>query len=257
VELDVLTRGVLKLFVLPPGALLLMLLVGLFFAKRVLGRMLISTAFLGLYLLSTPVLLHTLAGQVETIAPPDPSKLRDSGAEAILVLMAGVQRINPELGGASALSTLSLERVDYGLALHRRTGLPILLSGGSVRGDSQPLAKLGAAWLQNRAEVTAVAIDSESRDTWENTQNSAEELRRLGLKRVLLVTHAFHMPRAMFSARAAEIDAVPAPFGFEHLPADLAPPTRFVDWLPHPGILGRNYLIFHEMVGMLWYRLVF
>ncbi len=254
-ELDVLTRSLLKLFVLPPGALLLLLLIGWLFAKRVLGRVLILIAFLGFYLLSTPALLRTLASHVETIAAPEPAELRDSGAEAILVLMAGVRQINPELGGADALSTLSLERIDYGLALHRRTGLPILLSGGSVRGDTRPLAELGADWLQDRAGVKVVTVDSDSRDTWENARNSAETLHRLGIKRVLLVTHAFHMPRAMLSAKTAQIDAIAAPFAFKHTPAELAPPARPVDWLPQPGILGQNYLLLHEAAGLAWYRL--
>ena len=254
-ELDVLTRSLLKLFVLPPGLLLLLLFTGWLFVKRLLGRMLILIAFLGFYLLSTPALLSSLASHAETIAAPDQSELQASGAEAILVLLAGVRRINPELGGASALSALSLERIDYGLALHRRTGLPILLSGGSVRGDSRPLAELGADWLQERAGVKVLAIDSDSRDTWENARNSAETLRRHGIGRVLLVTHAFHMPRAMLSAKAAQIDVIAAPFAFHHLPAELAPPTRLTDWLPQPGILGRNYLMLHEILGMAWYRL--
>ena len=254
-ELDVATRATLKLFLLPPGILLLLLLIGWLFARRLVGRLLVLVAFLGLYLLSTPAVLERLAARVETIPPPTGDQLRNSGAEAILVLLAGIRRNNPELGGAGALSSLSLQRIDYGLALHRMTGLPIVLSGGSVRGDTRPLAELGVDWLQGRAGVTPLAVENGSRDTWENAQRSAEALRRLGIERVLLVTHAFHMPRAMLSADAADLDAVPAPFAFEHDPSPTPPPISPIDWLPHPGRLGLSYLMLHEMSGLFWYRL--
>lgn len=254
-ELDVAARALLKLLLLPPGGLILLLLIGWLFARHFFGRFLILLATLAFYLLSTPATVDWLAARLETIPAPSAEQLRDSGADAILVLMADMRRSNPELDGAPALSALSLQRIDYGLALHRKTGLPIVLSGGSVKGDTPPLAELGAEWLKDRAGVTARAIETASRDTWENAYNSAETLKRLGFDRVLLVTHAFHMPRAMLSMQAAGVDAVPAPFGFEHVPAEIRQPTEASDWLPQPGLLGRSYLILHEMAGLVWYGL--
>ncbi len=176
------------------------------------------------------------AAKLETVPALTTQQLKDSRADAILVFLAGTRRHNPELNGADALSSLSLERLDYGLSIHRATGLPIVLSGGSVKGDTQPLADLGADWLQQRAGVTPVALDSASRDTWENARNSRELLEQRGLRRVILVTHAFHMPRALLSTRAAGIDAVAAPFAFFHTPATFRQPgTRLNDWLPQPG----------------------
>jgi len=254
-DIDVGTRAVLKLLLLPPGGLILLLLIGWLFARRFFGRLLILLATLALYLLSTPATVDWLAARLETVPAPTAQQLRDSGADAILVLMADMRRVNPELDGAPGLSALSLQRIDYGLALHRKTGLPIVLSGGSVKGDTPPLAELGSAWLKDRAGVTARAIEGDSRDTWENAHNSAETLKRLGIKRVLLVTHAFHMPRAMLSMDAAGVDAVPAPFAFEHVPARMRQPSELSDWLPQPGLLGRSYLILHEMAGLVWYGL--
>jgi uncharacterized SAM-binding protein YcdF (DUF218 family) len=257
VEVDVGTRAALKLALLPPGSLLLLLLIGWLFARRFFGRLLILVAIVALYALSTPVGVDWLAARVETVPALTPAQLKDGRAQAILALMADARRDNPEFGGAEALAQQSLERIDYALYLHRQTGLPIVLSGGSANGDRTPLAQLGAAWLKDRAGVTVLAIDDSSRDTWQNARHSAAVLRRLGLDRVLLVTHAFHMPRALFSARAAGIDVLPAPFGFMHVTADRQRPGEVVDWLPHPGYLGRSYLLLHEMAGLVWYRLTF
>lgn len=255
-DVDVATRGWLKLILLPPGSLILILLIGWLFARHFFGRVLLLIGILSFWALSTSVGLSWLASQLETVPPLSPTQLKTSRADAIWVLLAGVSRLNPEFGGADRLTPASLERLDYGLWLHRKTGLPIVLSGGSVKGDTRPLAELGAEWLQHQAGVKPLAIDADSRDTWENAARSAALLHERNIERVLLITHAFHMPRALLSARAAGIDAVPAPFGYEHVPAELAPPIRLNDWVPQPGYLGRSYRILHEMLGLVWYGLV-
>ncbi|MCW9078649.1 MAG: YdcF family protein, partial [Gammaproteobacteria bacterium] len=129
-DIDVGTRAILKLVLLPPGSLLLLLLIGWIFARRFFGRLLILMAILAFYALSTPVVLDLLASQIETVPALTPTQLRNSRAGAILVFLADTRRHNPELGGADALGPMSLERVDYALRLHRKTGLPIILSGG-------------------------------------------------------------------------------------------------------------------------------
>ena len=254
-DIDVGTRTLLKLALLPPGILLLLLLIGWLFARRFFGRVLILLGIAALYALYTPVGLNYLATQLETVPALTPAQLENTRADAILVFLAGVRRHNPELGGADALGRMSLQRIDYGLTLHRITDLPIILSGGSVRGDTTPPAQLGSEWLRQQVGITPLAVDHRSRDTRENTLNSAELLQSLGIGRVLLVTHAYHMPRALLSARTAGIDAIPAPFAFEGVPPDLQGPSDPKDWLPHPGYLGRSYLVLHEMVGLIWYGL--
>jgi len=252
-ELDAATRATLKLALLPPGILLLLLLIGWLTARRFFGRLLLLVAILLFYAMTTPAVVARLAERLETVPALTVDEARSSGADAILVLLAGRRQFNPELAGADALSGLSLERIDHALFLHRRTGLPIVLSGGRLQDEGTSLAELGAQWLKDRAGVTPLAVEPDSANTWENARNSAALLRDRGIDRVLLVTHAFHMPRAILSARSAEIDAIPAPFAFQHIPADIRPPPIFDDWLPHPGYLGISYLLLHEMAGLVWY----
>lgn len=252
-EIDVGTRAILKLALLPPGSLLILLLLGWLFARRFLGRLLILLAITLLYFLSTPIGLHLLASQLETVPALTPPQAKAARADAILVFLADLRQSNPERNGADSLGPLSLQRMDYALSLHRVTGLPIIPSGGSVRGDTAPAARLAVEWLRQQAGVNAPAADESSRDTRENALHSAELLTALGFERVLLVTHASHMPRAMLSARAAGVDAIPAPFDFEHAPPDRQDFSNPMDWLPQAGYLGRSYRILHEMVGLVWY----
>jgi uncharacterized SAM-binding protein YcdF (DUF218 family) len=253
VEIDVATRGLLKLALLPPGILIILLVVAWLLGGRALGRLLSLAAIALFYFLSTPAGLDWLAQRVETIPAQSTAQLQQSGAGAIWVLMGGIESNNPELAGAARLGTFSMARVDYALHLHRETGLPIALSGGTPLGDRPASAEVAAGWLRQQAQVEPLLVEANSLDTWENARESAARLTDLGVERVLLVTHAFHMPRAMISAKAAGIDAVPAPCCFEHTPPALKKPGLLTDWLPTPGVLGKNYLMLHEMVGLVWY----
>lgn len=254
-ELDAATRAIIKLFVLPPGLLIGMMLLGWLLGRSMLGRGLVLLGIVLLYALSTPAVLDRLAASLETVPAPGIAALRTSGAEGILVFLAGTRERNPELGGTDTLDPLSLARMDQALKLRRETGLPIIVSGGTPRSGKTAPARLAADWLQQRAGIQALAIDTTSRDTWENARNSAALIDRKGLRRVILVTHAGHMPRAHLSSRAAGIDTVPAPFGFEHTPEALRQPGIWTDWLPAPGVLGRSYRVLHEMAGLVWYGL--
>ena len=67
-------------------------------------------------------------------------------AQAILVFLAGRTWRAPELGGDDGLSALSLQRLHHAVYLHRRTGLPLAVSGGATRaGRDEGLAAVVVA----------------------------------------------------------------------------------------------------------------
>ena len=75
-------------------------------------------------------------------------------------------------------------------------------------------------------------VENESRDTRENALASASPFQRSGVTRIVLVTHGWHMRRAVghFEATAAgQIQIVPAPVGMAAVASG-----RVLDWLPTP-----------------------
>jgi uncharacterized SAM-binding protein YcdF (DUF218 family) len=248
-------RPVLKAALLPPGSILLLLLAGLMLGKRCCGRLLAWLALLALYLLSTTAATHWLAQHLETHPAKSAEELQAAGAQAILVLSAGYTRNNPELDGLARPAADSLERLGYALHLHQQTRLPIIISGGKLNPEDEPLAQVLARWLHESAGIEPVALETQSSTTWENLQYSAPLLQELGIARVALVTHAYHMPRALQSAEAHGVSAIPAPFGY--LGSKPAKPTDYRDlnmWTPLARQLRRNYLMLHELLGSTWYR---
>src|SRR3569832_276826 len=172
-----------------------------------------------------------------------------SGAQAIVVLAGGRYERAPEYGG-DTVSSLALERLRYGVHLQRETRLPLLMSGGNPDDDV-----LQEAALLKEAAVDEIAVpvwltEERSRTTLENAAYASAELRRRGITRVLLVTHAWHMPRAMWSFEQAGLGAVAAPTGF--VTADLSKPAS---WLPSTGALAHTRYVMHEILGLLWYRI--
>ncbi|HAK93275.1 MAG TPA: YdcF family protein, partial [Massilia timonae] len=87
-------------------------------------------------------------------------------------------------------------RLRYAAHLHRRTGLPILVSGGAPGPGAMSLADAMAAALREDFGVPVRWVEGRSRNTAENAMFSAALLRPEKVGRVLLVTDAMHMERA-------------------------------------------------------------
>ncbi len=166
--------------------------------------------------------------------------------QAIVVLGGDVDRLAGPPG--ASLGSLSLERVRAGAALHRRTGLPVLVTGGTV--DDLPLT-VGALMAESLAADFNVPVrwtEAASPTTWENAEYSASMLKGADISRVYLVTHAWHMRRSLLAFERAGIDAVPAP-----VRPDPWPKLRASEFLPRTSAWVNSFFAMHEWVGLAYY----
>jgi uncharacterized SAM-binding protein YcdF (DUF218 family) len=169
---------------------------------------------------------------------------------AIVVLGGGRDRRAAEYG-VSNLQAPSLERLRYGLWLGRETGLPVAYSGGVGWGQEgeAPEAEVAARIARDEFNRPLRWTDARSRDTRENAALTVPMLREAGVREIIVVTHGYHIPRAMrvFNEQAGEdIRVIAAPIGL------LVPGDRPVlDWLPssHGFTQVRNVL--RELLGLL------
>ena len=86
------------------------------------------------------------------------------------------------------------------------------------------------------------------------TEEEAKGLEKLGCKKILLVTSAWHMKRArlMFEKYAPDIGVVCAPADFENtFMAEKTPLFKML--LPDPNVFMLNSVAFHEWVGIVGY----
>ena len=238
-------------FLLPPFNLILLGTAGLVLLKwrPQLGTLLITATLTLLYLLSTPFFAELMLQRLETRPPLRPINTPDKGVQAIVVLGSSTYFDAPEYGGHT-VSRFALERIRYAAWLYRLTGKPILATGGSPPGSSSSEADKMKAVLETEFHVPVRWAEGGSVNTRENAYKSFAVLRKDGIRRIALVTHAWHMPRA---ARVFE------QAGFEVTPAATAYTTRYKTdlfaFLPSAGALQKSSLFFHEVIGMLWYWL--
>jgi uncharacterized SAM-binding protein YcdF (DUF218 family) len=233
---------------LPPTSLLLLAWLGVAAAwrRRRWGLGLAAASLLALLALSMPRVGYLLA---RTLEPQQPIDLDLAGtAQAIVILAGGITRSAPEWDGAT-LSIDSLQRTRYGAALARRLDLPILVSGGSPSGGPAE-ARLMAATLEREFALLPRWVEDGSDNTLDNARHSAALLRAAGIHRIVLVTSATHMRRALRAFERAGLQVEPAPTAF----LGQAPP-RLAQWVPSVEGLRVTDRALREWLGIVFYRL--
>ena len=236
--------------VLPPVPLLLLVLVGarLLLPRRGLGWLVILISVVLLWLSACTGAARVL-GQLLLQPPPALSfdRVRELRAEvaakkplAIVILGAGSEPFAPEYGVSSlqyAVARAAALRPLAGRAdrragrLQRRHRLrPGRRDRGSARSPprSPPRSSAGRS----------AGSRSDSRDTRENAALTMALLKPAGIDHIVLVTHGYHMPRALraFSEAAGPgIQVEAAPMG---LARNLETPA--LEWLPSSARLSRH-----------------
>jgi len=236
-------RAIARSLVLLPMGPILLAAFGLWLGRHrpVAGRRLAGAALALLVALSLPVVANRLSMLIERGPPVAVSPTFH--ADVIVVLGGGMRRPPPPAPAEPGADTL--ERLAGGATLARRTGLPLLVSGGTLD-SAPPEADAMAAALRQQFGLEARFIERRSRDTRENAIECARLLRAAGLGRVLLVTSAVHMPRAVAEFEAVGLEVVPAPVARASIAgADLA------DWLPRASALETSYAALYEAAGQL------
>ena len=235
---------------LPPGGLIVLGLVGLALARSHAraGIGVASFALLSLFLISTPFVSRNLR---QTLEDPYLDLTRERGADAIVVLGGGSYRDAPEYGG-DTVGDATLERLRYAAYLHRRTGKPVLVSGGNPSGLKTSEGDQMKNVLREFG-VSARWVEGESNNTFENARLTQKTLKQAGIDSVFLVTHAWHIPRAKMAFQNAGLRVVPAPLGYRMAPAR----GTALDFVPNANALLDSWHFFHEVAGIAWYRLKF
>lgn len=234
-------KQLLKNLVLPPTGPLLLAILGLVLVvlrKARLGGMVLAAVGLALlWLLATPIAADSLVRWAERYPALKPAQVGD--AQAIVILASGV-RVNAPEYGTSAPGATSLERLVYGARLARQTHLPVLISGSRFEAASM------TDFLQQDLGVAAQWVENRSRDTHQNAQFSAVILARAGVHKVVLVTSAAHLARAVVEFNQAGIDTVPAPTAMW-----TQRDTGVLAFVPNADALVRSQRALYEGLGRM------
>ncbi len=171
-------------------------------------------------------------------------------ARWIVVLGAGSFEY-PEGSPVCKLPPLAVSRVVEAIWLHHR--LPhtkILFCGGSVFNQSIEAEVMAGLAKELGVDKKDLDLETKSQDTADQAKAVAL---RLGKGPILLVTSAWHLPRAVYLFKAQGIDVIPVPANFDtHYP-----PARFQIPLPFPSSesVGASETITKQALGSVWERI--
>lgn len=231
----------LPTFVLPIGLVTALMLLAAWKKWRWAALL----AAFGLLASSTGVVANALLQPLENSYPA-----RSVGslpeADAVLVL-GGIMSPGKEPGLIPEWAE-SVERFEAGVQIVRRDKARLLLFTGDTRGSEGTALQREALERGVPRERTAVigAVG--------NTADEAAQLKKFaaqhGLKRVVLVTSAWHLPRAMRQFKVAGVELVPFPVDYRGLSNRLLP---YLDWIPTAGSLQKTEMALRECYGMAFY----
>lgn len=247
-SLTYLAAGVL----VPPVSLILLGLLGLWLGRRrrALGGALAGFSLLGLLVLSLPVTAYGLMSLLEE--PPRPAPHTAGGAQAIVILAGGVARGAVEWGG-DTVGPFTLQRLRYGAWLAKHTGLPVLITGAAPSQGRPGEAAMMRDVLRDEYGVAVRWFDERARTTAGNAREAAVLLHAAGVQRILLVTNAFHMPRARRVFERSGLQVIAAPTGYSGYAGGAFEASHLV---PNGDALRLSYVALRELAAGWMYRLV-
>ena len=230
--------------------LLLAALLLIIFGRRRSGVFTVFVAFVILVVCASPLPL-VLYRQHELRYPPVP--ISSSPTADVIVLLGGdvglpvPPRTESQLHG---------NRLLHAFRLFEASKAPlILVTGGNVfpqEGFSAEATYSKAILAGWGVPDDAILTESKSRNTRQNALYSHQILSAQGIDRILLVTSAFHMPRAAAVFRHAGFEVMPSPSSVSV--TDYRRP-KLLDWWPSLGNLGKAQALMRERLGIFVYRL--
>ena len=197
----------------------------------------------------SPISTNLYSQHEQKIVAPEFEKMSSVGAIVLLGGSVGLPlkpRTDSEILGNRALHAFRL----YKAGLAKK----IIISGGNVfpqpgvKSESFYTARLLEEW---GVPAEAVVIEEASRNTYENAIQTKKKLRLIDEDMVLLVTSAFHMPRALATFRTVGINAIPAPASYSIVTYTQ---PAILDWIPSISNLGKMQALIRENLGILVYR---
>ena len=234
--------------VFSPTLLLLGIAFGLWLSskKPKLGKSVAIFLTALLWIFSTPAFSAWISNNLLTqYKPTTAQELKAQGVQAIVVLGGGVETGQPD--GIQQLKPTALDRLRHGIELSRKTGIPVMVTGGKGWGaeaGSENEAEISKRVAREAFQFEIQWTESNSRDTQENAFNSKQLLSIQGINKIALATHSWHMPRSLKAFQKVGFEVTPAPMGFV---ADKK--VDLISLLPNGAALNNTAATFRELVA--------
>ena len=230
----------------------LFFIISLIIFGLIIGSKKISlTGVIILVILSMPIVSDKLIAYLESdYELIKPSKVES--ADAVVVLSGMVKTIQTKNGLDYEWSEAA-DRIFAGIDLFKSNKAPVLiLTGGKLPWS---IGVPEGEYLRDVAiDLGVPKKDILITENVENTDQEAKAIKKILLldnPKVILVTSAFHMPRAQLVFEAAGINVIPFPVDF----IIGAEKLTFMSFIPSAGSFASTSFFVREMIGRTYYSL--
>ena len=204
-----------------------------------------------LYAFSIEPVANALVASLET---PDTKTARDEVTYDAVVLLGGVVDDRATWTHHEPAYNDNVERLlaTYDLLRNGHAKVAVI-SGGAPDAkraevvEARVLAKQLVDWGIPKERVV---VEDKARNTRENAVEVQRVARRFGWSKIVVVTSAMHMPRALDCFRAVSLDVDAFPVDYRSFDARRFP----VNWLPRATFLAESEVAIREMAGRAIYR---
>lgn len=174
--------------------------------------------------------------------------------DVLIVLGGGATLDTPNLSGKGHLSSIAANRLLTCIQLYHQLHLPIIVSGGQVYKTTGCEARIARQILLDAGVPDdRILIEDESLNTTENAENVKKILSRHNFCRPILITSAFHLPRAVRQFEKINVDITPYPADYH---TNVSFRFSFRQLVPSSDALNDVSLVLKEYLGLLvakWY----
>ena len=232
-------KKIISYFILPPGIYIVLFLLIYLLSKRKTVKYISLLSALSLYLISIEPFKDLLLLPLENMYKR-PKILK---GDIIVVLGGGAYN-------TGYLKEDSTKRLITGFILHKKTGLPLLLSGGSALNNLPESSIMKQFLIELGVDRRLIFTDQKSRDTRENAKYVKELCKRINCRRIILVTSAYHMYRSVYTFEREGLDVIPYPTDYK---TDRK--YNLFSFFPKMSALKDSYRAIREYIGIIFYRL--
>lgn len=238
--------------IIPPGSLIILGIIGLFFWQKRWGKWLVLFCFIVLWLLSTSPVRNMLTSSLEYQHPAYNFSQTLPQNTAIILLGGGIREKSPDYQGKDSLNHAGMMRTVYASKLAKQSNIPIYTTGGSpLNKNAEAESSIMKHWLISfGVDNKLIHEENQANNTWENALFIQQQLAPTHINTIVLVTSAWHMPRSVWCFEQQGFTVIPAPTDYltDNAPHDLR------SFLPRWDRLADSGHALHEYLGLLWYR---
>lgn len=231
----------LSFLLLPPSSFVIIFLLIFFLSRRKLISLLALSGALSIYLLSVEPVKDALYRPLENKYPIPQSM----DVDALVVLGGGSYN-------TGILKEDSMKRLLTGFILHKKYGLPIILSGSASMGRLPEAEVMKQVLEELGVDKKSIITEVKSKDTSENAMYVKEICERYGFKKIALITSAYHMPRAVEAFKKIGLEVLPYPTDFKQ-----DKKYNLYSFIPRMSVLNDSYKALREHLGALAYSMFY